>query len=736
MQVLGWFLMASRMRWFAAITAAALLASVGRPTPSRADAESNSDRILASIPVPPEHGNGYTALAVSGDERYVYYIGTRGERKAASGAMVGTDAHLLIYDVADPRHTRLASDTPMGDITPITMAVRAGRLILLYAADAASSDERLAVIDSTDPSQPRARGNIAINGWGLQLTDDGRFAQLALRGSATPKQAIVDLGNPDHPVLAGPDAHPGAMRPATSTRIEGFHPDSFVLDSVGPLALTNKEYTLLIWDRSEPARPKVAQEIGVGRQISLGRLLPSRHAIVATSLDDLLVISTEELPVSTDGLRRIHERLRSTYEAQQGKEESSDLAERLAVQLADAGARSLIAGSPPGLAPNERLAILDDFGLWLSQGSEPEKSIDVLKKAVELAPANAALRLHLAEAAHNAIAHEAAFAAKRDLAQLAVDSYAAYRTLTGYEAPGAAGFDALNIAGAASGDVCSYVAAFYNRGRQQEMFADKGPVDIDNDGRIDDVGIGYNGMGGPQMVQPEEWNEKFSFPPDPDSGSYSWQWEYAIHFLPFQNTTYLLAEIDGGPVSVTQANVGPVCWFSWRFAASLTVDADPIQCARAVAGTDFDKVPVSSDQVPAPMALDFFPSFVANFSGVAAADIDGSGRSARVGYFTIASTASRGCDVFGITILDGDLPEDSTRNRSLQEAQKQLMDCRGSRAFLVRVGNTVLIEIDGGSAYQRSQPPRTLLRMNGDKVETVCRVDQRPAYVPQSVSPQ
>src|SRR5215510_299582 len=41
-----------------------------------------------------------------------------------------------------------------------------------------------------------------------------------------------------------------------------------------------------------------------------------------------------------------------------------------------------------------------------------------------------------------------------------------------------------------------------------------------------------------------------------------------------------------------------------------------------------------------------------------------------------------------------------------------------------------------GRSNLHKEPPRTLLRMIGDKVETVCRIDQRLTYVPQSISPQ
>jgi hypothetical protein len=87
-----------------------------------------------------------------------------------------------------------------------------------------------------------------------------------------------------------------------------------------------------------------------------------------------------------------------------------------------------------------------------------------------------------------------------------------------------------------------------------------------------------------------------------------------------------------------------------------------------------------------------------------------------------------------VAFLAGNGLEKSPRANALMEAQGQMLKCDGSSAFPVRVNGESLIEIDEGSAIQRTTPPRTLLRLRGDRFETVCRVEQRPTYVPLPVA--
>jgi hypothetical protein len=107
----------------------------------------------------------------------------------------------------------------------------------------------------------------------------------------------------------------------------------------------------------------------------------------------------------------------------------------------------------------------------------------------------------------------------------------------------------------------------------------------------------------------------------------------------------------------------------------------------------------------------------------------------RVGYFKYESNAGAGCTASGVVILQGQDIEKSPRNDALLAAQQDMTDCRGSSGFLVETNGQNLIEIDGGAAEQRSDPPRTFARLQGGSVQTVCSVEQHATYTPQSVKP-
>jgi hypothetical protein len=114
--------------------------------------------------------------------------------------------------------------------------------------------------------------------------------------------------------------------------------------------------------------------------------------------------------------------------------------------------------------------------------------------------------------------------------------------------------------------------------------------------------------------------------------------------------------------------------------------------------------------------------------------LDPTGASGRIGYYEYSSGSGPGCDSNGVAFLNGQDLEKSARAKGLIEAQVRAMDCRGSAAFLVRANGENLVELDGGRALQRSAPPRTLLRLRGGRFETVCRVEQRPTYIPEEIT--
>ncbi len=113
--------------------------------------------------------------------------------------------------------------------------------------------------------------------------------------------------------------------------------------------------------------------------------------------------------------------------------------------------------------------------------------------------------------------------------------------------------------------------------------------------------------------------------------------------------------------------------------------------------------------------------------------LDPRGAPVTVGYFRYESSAGAGCQAAGVVFLHGQNIEDSRRNTALIASEGDMTNCHGSKAFLVRAAGQNLIEIDGGLAEQQTMPPRVLVRLNGDKMEKVCNVEQRATCTPQRV---
>lgn len=128
--------------------------------------------------------------------------------------------------------------------------------------------------------------------------------------------------------------------------------------------------------------------------------------------------------------------------------------------------------------------------------------------------------------------------------------------------------------------------------------------------------------------------------------------------------------------------------------------------------------------------LDLPSPFSPSIARYAKLKLDPTAPPVTVGYFTYESSAGSGCQAAGVVLLQGNGIEKSPRDTALLAAEGDMTNCRGSNAFLIKAGGQTLIEIDGGAAEQQTKPPRLLVRMNGDKIEKVCKVEQRATYSP------
>ncbi len=664
--------------------------------------------------------------------------------------------HLEIFNVSDPRKPRRISDTPMDDAGPNGFLVRSGRLFYLHHSEVDGRlSTRLAIVDVRDPHAPTVLSDTPIDG-----------SNLAVNWSGT----MVELWRP-------PNRHVRYRIPASSGLPEPTEDDSDNLVLVDSWlrhdikgargrtyetndrkAITGDLFTIFVWDLGT-STPQLTASLGLGAQPLDARFLAVSNTLAVLNARGVEIVSAS--PHSLDPARLVdaHRQLLVRYNEavrrRDGKPESIlaaiDLYGQLAAAMKDAGAAELMSEAAVSLPRATRVQILNDYGFWLSRTNEPGDAVPVLKKVTEIDPGRVVAQLNLADAAIAALPKAGTWDEKKALSEIVVNARGAYRRLTGKMIPGEAEFAAFNAATAANEDICDYIAGFYNRGRQDEMFGFPDPVDIAGDGVKRHVYIYHEGTANfPGIVATtEDLNQEGVIPgfdttgdvnlfmsDDKDYPSPSFGLEPRV--MPFRNGYHVLYE-GGGPVVVYRPNRGAVCQFTAHYTPMLTVNRDPENCTRALDGRSFDRVSTEplNPSGPLPGGGDLMQLgriALAQFQAFADVKPDPSGEPIRMGYFEIESGAGAGCSMSGVAILDHDRVEDSLRNHALMAAENQLLDCRRSSAFVVRgAAGQTLIELDSGPWRGEGIVTRSLLSLHSRQVDTVCQVDQRVEYEPERI---
>jgi len=296
---------------------------------------------------------------------------------------------------------------------------------------------------------------------------------------------------------------------------------------------------------------------------------------------------------------------------------------------------------------------------------------------------------------------------------------------------------------AAANDVCSSVAAAYNHGQQDKLWGYPDPVDIAGDGKLRHVYIIEQGTAHVSSIIA---STKALSPAEQETASSSevnfygsigqdMELETVPRIFRLLGAYYVVYEEDGGPSNVVKPDSGEICRFKRHFSKVLAEDHAPALCKAVRAGKSFKKLAahklaneiIVEDAQTLDLPGPHSPT-IARYSDV---KLDPAGAPVRVGHFKYDSSAGAGCTASGVVFLHGRDIEKSPRNDALLAAQQQMTNCRGSAGFLIRADGQNLIEIDGGAAVQRTAPPRMLLRLRGNRIETACRVKQRVTYTPQ-----
>jgi hypothetical protein len=692
---------------------------------ARAQEQEATGKVLATIPLPWWN----TVVTMSEDRRLIFYAGWLRTSH-------GEDTRLLALDVSDPGHMLVRSETRLGNISVREAAVRGNRLFLLANIDGVKNPSRLLIFDIRNPAAPKQNEEVAFGDYarGLKVGSDDTRVTVTVR--SRPEEGLgsrlvtVDLTDATRPVFHGgpiiPSDSDDAACPscphAPSPEISGR-----VMDRWRDHLLVWDFPNLIIWDLSNRSKPRIERTIdpGMSTLVDDARLLPGRDAIILLATRDarlpyqLFAISTARRPFSVTELRDTHARLLLRY-ANARKSWQADVAKHAVAALDDADVRRLL-DDPAGLWPSERVLMLNDYGFWLTQSDMLDDAITVLTQVVRLAPTRAVAWLNLGDAFRAALRRSVDWQAKLSYSRQAADAYRRYVD-NGGKSTAVDDFMALNPANA-PGTVCDYVAAFYSRGRQAEMFGLPDPVDIAGNGRMLHVYVEYLRVAGGllRIVASDKEPDPFGALPRTSVVGFGGadqdkMWFGGIHVIPFRKTYYVVYELDDGPYAVVKPNAGRVCTFHRKVEASLTVNRLPDACQRLLSGRPFDPVLPATANGPVDVTL-----------------VDGS--AARFGREkTVPSDG--GCEGERIALIAGNTFYWSPRGRALDDAQSQVpYYCRASASSLVKVGSEVMMQTNRGAAYEQPRAPYALFRILKDRIEEMCRVSDVVHYIPQTTAP-
>jgi hypothetical protein len=136
---------------------------------------------------------------------------------------------------------------------------------------------------------------------------------------------------------------------------------------------------------------------------------------------------------------------------------------------------------------------------------------------------------------------------------------------------------------AAADNVCSYIAAAYNRGDRDKLWGYPDPVDIAGDGKLRHIYIIEQGtahvssiIASTSALSPEEQQAAFSSEVNfYGSAGKDMDLDAVPHIFQFNNAYYVVYEENAGPYDVVKPYSGEICRFKRSFAPALHEDQAP-----------------------------------------------------------------------------------------------------------------------------------------------------------------
>jgi hypothetical protein len=703
-----------------------------------------------------------TAFTVSPDRRTVYAVTwAHDPNTGAPDQPKATTLHVI--GVSDPTGPRPLAEIPLGDFWAMDVVARGTRLFVLALAQPPDRSKSVVIVDLRDQRAPVVMSRVQV---GVKPTDELNVGEdgscFALGSYATSEEfGSYDL---DRDGKAEPGQCAGVKQ---ATELGGTE---LVLDRRGPDSLVSRSDDLFI--RTTTGAKTAEHDVyapgvlsGAAKFLAMSEIFVAlaRDPTAPGSPERLVALNGGVLPFDAGRVRQAHAALLHEYEqlrAGEGKyedeesraykrlraatykklfghaEEVVDAAsfDSLASRLGDAGAREAFANIPHEMSQSEVVEILNDWGYWQSRGEKPAEAIPILQRVVELAPTRAVAWRNLGDAARASLSGAIADPERKRLTQLAIDAYGRYRKLTGHYQPDMKDFIEFNALNAPQDDVCGFVAAYYSRGRHQEITGVANPVDVDGSGKKVNLEASILYAGKPDQqpyvkVTGEDGEEResaraFGFGEgSPNEGEGD-----RIDLIPFGGAVYALTEEEevsekevkdqkGGLVGLYNWSGRRVCHFTAHSTASVRQSADDAVCRHLLAGRLTTVAPTTRLSEPDSEGI----------TSITEIDLSGSGRADRVGSFVRSTQGNRACEYTGVELVD--VPESDARNSALGAADELLDDHPCDRdESLVRDHGRPYVEIDSRLLRHNEIASRTLLRITASGFETVCRIVERPTY--------
>lgn len=319
---------------------------------------------------------------------------------------------------------------------------------------------------------------------------------------------------------------------------------------------------------------------------------------------------------------------------------------------------------------------------------------------------------------------------------MALDAFARHHQITGTELPEAADFAALNALNA-PGELCQRIAEYQNHSRLREISVTKSSFDPDGSGPQLRLEVRYGGsLVLPYVAAKDDAGRETTGMIPFGHGTEAHGTGESMLLIPFGGKVYALNLSSNAPDDVWDWQGQSVCHFASTRTPAIAQSADDETC-RALLDGPLPAADVQTHSytggiidIDAGSGRSFWTAWdYTGITDVVDVDLSGAGPLDHVGYFT-GFRSHGGCQTAGAVLLEGDKQQRGPRNDALLDAEFGLQDCKGPHARVVQRGGRYFIEFDAEQMNAHNElTRRTLLRITGRGLETICRIVEKSVYV-------